>query len=162
MLVVARVDELGGDPYPIAGTPNRPLENRGDAELLANLPQASLGSLVTHRRRPADHFEPLDLSERGQDLLHDAVREILVGRIRAQVGERQDRDRTGWRDRDGGDVRVRREADCENPRQLGNALELAFAEGIEPNVPKVTQLTRYVLADDDLTGLGGGVNPRGE
>jgi len=50
-------------------------------------------ALVGERRITGDHEQPMDFGKRGDDVLGDAVREVLLLGIARHVGEGQHRDR---------------------------------------------------------------------
>src|SRR5688572_8539733 len=93
VLVGPRIDELRGDPHAPAALPNAALENVTDVELLRDLPDRLIRSFIVHRRSPRDHSELGYTRQAREDLLGEAVAEVLVVAGRAQVDERQHRDR---------------------------------------------------------------------
>ena len=81
------------DAQPLPGPAHAPLEHRGDAERVGDGARVELPSLEREGGRARGHLESSDLSERGDQLVGEAVREGLVGGVAAGVDERQDGDR---------------------------------------------------------------------
>src|SRR5215210_4236367 len=89
MMVRSGVDELRGDPDRIARSTDASLEHVRDTELTGDLPQRLRALLVVHRGGTRDHLQCWDRRELRDDLLGDAVAEVLVVATRAQVEEGQ-------------------------------------------------------------------------
>ena len=88
------VDQLGGDPHPAAGLAHAAFEHVADAELARHLGQTSTDLALEREGGVArDHDQRRDLRQVGDDVLADAVAEILLLGIAAHVGERQHADR---------------------------------------------------------------------
>ena len=81
--------ELRRDAHAVAALADAALDHIADAELLGDLFHVDGLALVDERRVARDHEEPAQLRQRGDDVLADAVGEILLLRIAAHVGERQ-------------------------------------------------------------------------
>jgi hypothetical protein len=98
-----RVDQLPGDPHSICRLAHAAFEQIADAELATDLPDIDGTSLVSEGRVAGDHEQRSEARQGGRDLLDDAVGEILLLGIAAQVLERQhdDRGRFGNRRRIG-------------------------------------------------------------
>ncbi len=78
---------------PVAFTPHAPLEHILHAQRPANLAHlASTGFFISHRARPADYFQGMNLGQTGQDIVLNPGREIGVPFVFAQILEGQDRD----------------------------------------------------------------------
>src|SRR3989442_9502574 len=92
MAFLVRIDELDADAHLHSCLPHAPLQHRSDLELGAYLLYASAAALVFHDRGPGDNRELRNLGNRGDELLCHSIGKILVIRVRADVGERQDRD----------------------------------------------------------------------
>src|SRR3989442_1968891 len=92
MAFLVRIDELDADSHLRSRLPHAPLQHRPDLELGAYLLYGSLAALVFHDRGPGNHREFRNLRNRGDELLCHPIGKILVIRVRADVGERQDRD----------------------------------------------------------------------
>ena len=86
------VDQLGRDPERGARPAHTALERVADVELAPDAPEVPAGLLELDRRGPGDHGERPDPGEVGDHLLHQAVGEVRVVGIGAQVGERQHHD----------------------------------------------------------------------
>ena len=83
------VDQLGRDPERGARSAHAALQRVADVELAPDAPEVPAGLLELDRRGPGDHGERPDPGEVGDHLLHQAVGEVRVVGIGAQVGERQ-------------------------------------------------------------------------
>ncbi|MCZ7599457.1 MAG: hypothetical protein M5U09_19420 [Gammaproteobacteria bacterium] len=93
VMSVLRVDELSGDANMIAGPSNAPFENVPRAQLRSDLLDANRSSFIGKGRISRDYRKSAKVGQRGDDVLRDAVTEILLRRIPTHVGERQHRDR---------------------------------------------------------------------
>ena len=109
------VDELRDDAHAIAGATYAAVEQRGGAERRADLAQALRALLERHDRVARDHLERADLGEMRDDVLGDAVGEVLVLRIGAQVAE--------GKHGDGGRARARRRRRDERRGELADGGE---------------------------------------
>src|SRR5262249_45599460 len=88
--LLGRIDELRGDAYAILRTQHRPLYDRVYAQLLRNLGQWSVNSLVLHCGSARDHAQLPDLGQRGNEGLGESVSEILLLGVSRQIFKRQD------------------------------------------------------------------------
>ena len=86
------VVELRRDAHAVAALAHAALDHIADAEFLGDLLHVDGLALVDERRVARDHEEPAQLGQRGDDVLADAVGEILLLRIAAHVGEGKHRD----------------------------------------------------------------------
>ena len=93
------VVELCCDTNAVAAFPHAALDHVAHAELSADLLHMDGLALIGKGRVARDHEEPSQLGQRRDDVLADAVGEILLLRIAAHVGE--------WKHRDGGTIRQR-------------------------------------------------------
>jgi hypothetical protein len=116
VVAIAGVDQLCRDPNPLALPPDTSLEHVAHTQLLADLCQIDIAALERKRRGARCDLESGHLCECIQELLGQPVREVLVGRVGAQVHERQDGDRS-LRDGRGPGVRTRPEAWSRDPDQ---------------------------------------------
>ena len=93
--VLARrgIDELRGDAHPVSGLAHAALDDIGDAERAANVLDLRRLALVMERRCAADHEQRAESDELGDDLVGDAVGEIVLLRVVREIGERQHGDR---------------------------------------------------------------------
>ncbi len=74
------------------GAPHRSFQNVRHAQRLTDFAQIARARFVLPHRSAADDFQVGDLGQVREDIILDAVREILVLLIVAQIFERQDRD----------------------------------------------------------------------
>ena len=88
-----RVDELAGDANPISGLAHAAFEHVADAELATDLLHVDGATLVGEARIAGDHEQAMKARQGRDDLFDDAVREIDLLGIAAQILERQDGDR---------------------------------------------------------------------
>jgi hypothetical protein len=91
--VGARVDELRVDPQAAAGPAQAAREHVGGRQLLADLGRGHRPVPIGQHRRPREDLHPPDLREFRDDVLGDAVAEVLVLLHAAQVLEIHDRER---------------------------------------------------------------------
>ena len=117
----------------------------------------------------ADDERARDAREVGGEALGDAVDEIVLLRIAADVGERQDDDREarrgGFFGRGGRrGLRLRWHADFEriDPDRLGDVLELGRAEIADREIEPPLDLPIGVLGQTDRARLGDALQPRGD
>ena len=87
------IDQLRRDPHPVAGAADAALEHGADAEFASDGADIDVLALVDEARVARDDHQPADFGQVGDDVLADAVGEILLFGIARHVGERQDRDR---------------------------------------------------------------------
>src|SRR5271165_951369 len=83
------IDQLDVDPDLIAGSLDAPFENIANAQFAADLLGVDRLALVGESGVAGDHDAALDACDVGRQILGDAVREILLLRIVAEIGERQ-------------------------------------------------------------------------
>ena len=93
VIAVSYLDELHRDPHPAARLAHAAFEHRGDVERLADLGHGGRLALEREGRGTRRDPQPTDLSEHVQQLVGEAIREVLVFRVVAAVDERQHRDR---------------------------------------------------------------------
>ena len=89
------------DPHAARRRPHAALEHVAHAELAPDLLHVHRAPLVGEARVAGDHEQPAHPRQRADDLLDDAVGEVLLRRVPAQVLERQHRDRRPVRQRRG-------------------------------------------------------------
>ncbi len=78
MLIPLGIDELHVDTHGLTGAQHASFQEVTGVQLLADLSQV-LGTLtILHHRRATPHAQPADLGELGEDLVVDAVGEVLV------------------------------------------------------------------------------------
>ena len=98
MMAGCRLDQLGRDPDPGAGLADAALEHVADAEVAADLLHPRGLGLVGHDRVARDHAQLLEAGQLGDQVLGQAVGEVVLLGVAAEVRERQDRNRgqRGW------------------------------------------------------------------
>ena len=87
------IDQLRGDADPLRRLAHAAFEHVTHTQLATDLLHIDGPALVGKARIARDHEQPPDVAERGNDVLDDAVGEIVLLRIIAHVLERQNRDR---------------------------------------------------------------------
>src|SRR6516162_982630 len=93
------LDQLRGDAYPSATSPDGAFEDVPDAELAADPLHVDNLALVSEGAVTRDDKEPRYPRERGDNLLDHAVSKVLLLRIARHVLKRQNRDRWLFRPR---------------------------------------------------------------
>ena len=119
MVSVGRVDELRCYPQAVAGLADAAFQDRVHPEPLRHRAQILLGALEREAGSACRDAQALELGQRIDDLLGDAVAEELVLRIAAHVREGQHRD--GLVDGHGR-ARRRRDKRRAERRQVGKAI----------------------------------------
>ena len=89
MRIVSRPDQLHVHAHRVAAFLHVPFEDVGDAKLPADFRQVSWRTFVELRGSARDHFEIGNLGQARQDFVLDAVGEVGVILICAQIFERQ-------------------------------------------------------------------------
>ena len=87
------VDQLAGDADAPARRPDAALQHVAHAEFAGDLPHVHGFALVDEGRVAGDDEQPAQARERRDDVLGDAVGEVILLGIAAHVGEWQDGDR---------------------------------------------------------------------
>jgi len=82
--------QLGADPHPAVGPPDTAVQQVGHAQPGADLATVGCTALELEGRGPGDHLQQLDARQGVDQLFGQAVREIVLGQIAAQIGEGQD------------------------------------------------------------------------
>ncbi len=83
------IDQLDVDPHFLAGTLDAAFDDIAHAELAADLARVDLLALVGKGGVAGDHHAALDPRQVGGQIVGDAVGEIFLLRIVAEIGERQ-------------------------------------------------------------------------
>src|ERR1700683_646749 len=99
MLVRARIDQLRGNAYRIAGLAHTAFEDMADAQLLRDGAGTQIGFAKLKRGGARGYFEPVDVSEYVEYFLRDAVCEIALVALRREIRKGKDRngcDRWRW------------------------------------------------------------------
>ena len=86
-------DQLRDDPHTVAAAAHAALQNVAHAQFRAHLPDADRVMPVGEAGVPGDYQQRAVARQLSDDLIGQPVGEILLLRIAAQVGERQDGDR---------------------------------------------------------------------
>ena len=98
METTARVGELHAHPDAVAGPADAALDHVAGPELPPDPRRIGGLPLVGEGRAAADHAQVREAAERRDQVLGDPVAEVLLPRVAALVGERQDGDdgRSGY------------------------------------------------------------------
>lgn len=162
-----RVDQLRRDPHPIAGAPNRSFQHRTHAKLRPDRPDVGALSPIGKARVAGDHHQAGDLGKVGDDVLGDAVREVLLLGIGGEVVERQDRYRgaIGGRFQGGlcaGWPRSGRVAfaQSECADRTGDVLQRLLADILHGDLEFADQFLMHLGGDADAAGFGEAFEPR--
>ena len=83
------LDQLPGDAHPVGRLADAPFQQIADAELAADLPDIDGAALVGKGGVAGDHKQRPETRQGRRDFLDDAVGEILLLRIGAEILERQ-------------------------------------------------------------------------
>jgi hypothetical protein len=86
------IDKLTCDTNAVSGLPHATLEYVAHAKLPADLLHVDSLASVGKTGIARDHEQPVKARERHRDILNDAVDEIPLFGIGAQIGERENRD----------------------------------------------------------------------
>src|SRR5262249_14393934 len=87
------VDELAGDPDPVARLAYTSLDHVVNAKLAADLLYVDRLAFVGESRISGDDVQLLEFGEVGDDVLSDAIGKILLLGVSAHIVERKDGDR---------------------------------------------------------------------
>jgi hypothetical protein len=154
MAAALGVDQLGGDAHAVAGLADRAFQHEAHAELAADLLHLHRPALVGEGGIARDHEQRLDLGEIGDQVLGDAVAEILLLGVAAHVGEGQDGDR--GLGRHGGRGRARRAvgpADAEHADRPGDVLDRPLTQILELDAELVAYRIAHRARHEDGAGL---------
>jgi hypothetical protein len=124
---VRGVHQLGGRAHAVTAAADAALQDVADAELRADRPDILARVLVLHGRGAGDDRETIRMepAQMGDQLLGEAVAEVVLFRAAAQVLERQDRQRDPAFPRGGG------------RRLAGDAVAARFTPGVELGADRV-------------------------
>ena len=92
MLPGLNLDQLGGDAHSISGLSDAAFQDKPYPQVLAHLAQIHLLALVRERGGAGDHQQAGQLGKVGDDVLADAVAEIILLRVPTHVVKSQHRD----------------------------------------------------------------------
>jgi len=93
---VGNADQLCRDPNPLAFSLEATLQDVGDVELVADVPEVLALALERERGGPGDDLEVLDMAQCVQDGFGNAVREVILERARVRGRRREARRPMGW------------------------------------------------------------------
>src|SRR5438128_2046330 len=93
VIAVSRVDQLDEDAQSVSGFADAALEKRLNAETFPNLSRVHARSAKREARCAGRNAEPGDLVQRIENFLCDAITEVFLIVLRAEIGEWQDGDR---------------------------------------------------------------------
>ena len=100
MRIGFRVDQLGIDAQAVGRSPNAPFEQIADTQFAADLSRIDGFVAVGERGSPRDDEQILKPRQLRCQILGDAVGEILLLGVLAEVRKRQDNDRQARRDKE--------------------------------------------------------------
>src|SRR5436190_17789524 len=131
-----RIDQLGGNPNPVATLAYRAFQHIAHAQFAADPLYVDRLALVGEARIASDHEQPADAGKRSDDLLDDAVGEIFLLRVAAHILKRQYRDRWLVRKRESGSLgRLPLPPQhAIDPHRPGDILEALLADIVEGEV----------------------------
>src|SRR5208283_751292 len=149
------------DAHAVSAALDAALEDITDVQLSPDRLHVEPLALVGKRRIAGDHAGASYAREVGRQALRYPFDEMLLLRVAAYVGERQNDNRQAWRDgffgrRGRGGLRLRRLAEFEriNPDRLGDVLELNRAEVGDGEIEPFLHQGVGVLREADRAGLG--------
>jgi hypothetical protein len=93
------VDELDIDPHAVPGALNAALEHIADVQLAPDSLHIERLAFVGERRIAGDDVGAANARKIGRQALRDPVDEMLLLRVAADIGERQDDNGEAWRGR---------------------------------------------------------------
>src|SRR6516165_2814228 len=89
--------QLCRDAQTVVSSSHTAFENSAHLQLFSDNAQVDIFTFEGKSRASRDNVQPLNLSQRVDDLLSDSVGKVFVLRVRAHVGERQHHDGIGYR-----------------------------------------------------------------
>ncbi len=155
MLVGLGIDELRDDAHAVAGAAHAAVEQRRRRRAFAPISRRLCVALLErHDRGARDHLERADLREMRDDVLGDAVGEVLVLRIGAEVARREARRRrrTRARRRRRGE-RARRTAPTDR-ESVGGILAPAHAATASSIAAGTSERSRRIDGAGSIDALG--------
>ena len=144
------VDQLGADAQPIAVAAHAAFEHVTDAELARNLAHIDCAVLVDEGGVAGDDEQPSDLGKTSDEVLREAVSEVVLVGVPAHVGEGQHRDRRT--------ARQRQTARCRRAHVRAGGLVLTDF-GDEPQTLARQRLDQSLLAAGVADGAAGRIDP---
>ncbi len=154
-----RVGQLRRDPNPLPGPADAPLQDVAGTQPGTHFTHVEGRPLEGEGRLARGHEQTGDLGEVGDEVVGDAVAEIVLVGVVTQIRERQDRDRgplgrvegRARRCRGGGHPTIAHPVDPHGPLDV---LEPALAHGDEAAVELAPQMIVGGAGDDDAARLG--------
>ena len=147
----ARVGELDAHPDAVAGPADTALDHVADPKLPPDPRRIGGLPLVGEGRAAADHAQVREAAQRRDQVLGDPVAEVLLPRVAALVGERQDGD--DGRAAAKGSATVARSSRCSPTRPL-RASQRATATPASRRRTAATSQTRLARMSGHLGGSG--------
>jgi hypothetical protein len=177
VVAASRLDQLGGDPDPAARLADAAFHDVLHAEVGRHLLHLEAAALVLEGGVAGDHEEAAVAGELGDDVLGDALGEVILLRVSGHVGEGKDRDGglvrqglprgclpPGWRLRGrgrlGGPAFGR--APAPDPQFPVHVLEGRFAPVPERLLQASLDILPDRVGDADTAGLADPFQPRGD
>src|ERR1700722_13136657 len=96
VLVTRTVDQLGGDAYAATRLAHAAFEDEADLEFAREFEDINMLALVHKRAVARNDGQCRNLAQISDDVLGDAVAEVLLLLIATHIGEGQDADRDAW------------------------------------------------------------------
>jgi hypothetical protein len=160
--VIARcgVDQLGGHPDTLAAAPHAAFDHVAHAELAADLRDVDRRAAKHEGGVAGDDEQQAEARQLGDDVLGDAVGEVVLLRVARHVGEGQHRDRRLVGDRERLFRKRRRtfvgalRAQPVDPNGLGDILHLLFAAILEGEIQLAVDRIERAAGNADAAGLG--------
>ena len=162
VLLRRHVDELHGDSDPVSYLPNAALQDRPDPQLLADLSDRFGCRAVLGHGRSGDHPEPADLRADRDQFLRQAVGEVLVPGVRADIGKRKDGEAGRGGGREGRHDAVPWEDHTVEVDRSPDSLESPGRELFQRVGHLIPNLVEHLLRDADPTPVGIRNNSRGD
>ena len=164
-----RVDQLDGYAHTVHRAPDTALHNVLDAQIAADLADVDRLVLECEGRVPGDHEERLEARQLRNQVVGDAVREVVPLRTAAHVDEGQERDRglrreTARRAAALGTGRRRRriQGHAIDADRLQDVLDLVLAEAFEPEIQPVSHALEGRRGQADVARLYELFDPKGD
>ena len=121
------VNQLGGDANPAAHCTDTAFDDVAHAEVTCDAADVKGLVAILKRRVPGNHEQRTGARQFGDDVFSDAIGEILLLRLAAHIGERQDGNRrlVGERQRWSGHFRPCTFGDPEHADRIGDVFQVA-------------------------------------
>ena len=158
------VDQPDGETEPVAGTAHAAFQHMADPKPGAGIDRRARARLQGETGLACRHEQPGDLRELGDQVLGDALGEIVLVRVAAEIDERQDGDGRASQPgngRAGRDFRRRRHLDREGAQRPVACLHHALAEVEKAELVVVADLLADGGGDGDAARRSHRLEPRG-